>query len=234
MNLVYPLPKKGESLTVTEQLKQKYSTLWDAAVHHRFITELGEGTLSRERFSRYFEQDYIFINDLVKTAGIAVAKAPSNKIARPVEEFLNAILGAEDTLFIDAFRTLGIDESQYLSAQPLPTTSSFGDFLVRLAYEGSFREVCTAMLVTEGVYLDWGERLQTEGANPKDSGSELGDFYQGWIELHGEDALGPIVEHLTMVVDQAMDIDIPRLELIFEQALRYEVAFRNMAYDGET
>jgi thiaminase len=79
-----------------------------------------------------------------------------------------------------------------------------------------------------------GERLQTEGANPKDSGSELGDFYQGWIELHGEDALGPIVEHLTMVVDQAMDIDIPRLELIFEQALRYEVAFWNMAYDGET
>ena len=137
-------------------------------------------------------------------------------------------------MFKDAFRTLGIDESQYLSAQPLPTTSSFGDFLVRLAYEGSFREVCTAMLVTEGVYLDWGERLQTEGANPKDSGSELGDFYQGWIELHGEDALGPIVEHLTMVVDQAMDIDIPRLELIFEQALRYEVAFWNMAYDGET
>jgi len=30
-----------------------------------------------------------------------------------------------------------------------------------------------------------------------------------------------------------MDIDIPRLELIFEQALRYEVAFWDMAYDGE-
>ena len=53
------------------------------------------------------------------------------------------------------------------------------------------------------------------------------------LELHGEEALGPIVEHLTMIVDEAMDIDIPRLELIFEQALRYEVAFWDMAYDGE-
>ena len=79
-------------MTTTKQLKQKYSTLWNSAVDHKFITELGDGTFSRERFSRYFEQDYIFINDLVKMAGIAVAKAPSNKMARPVEEYLNAIL----------------------------------------------------------------------------------------------------------------------------------------------
>jgi thiaminase/transcriptional activator TenA len=221
-------------LTVTKQLKQKYSTLWNGAVDHKFITELGDGTLSRERFSRYFEQDYIFINDLAKMAGIAVAKAPSNKMARPVEEFLNAILGAEDALFIDAFRTLGINETQYLNAQALPTTLAFGDFLVRLAYEGSFREICTAMLVTEGVYLAWGERLISEKANPAADGSELGKFYQGWIDLHNEGALGPIVRHQTAVVDQAMDIEMSRLESIFEQALRYEVAFWDMAYNGET
>ena len=221
-------------MTVTKQLKQKYSTLWDSAVDHKFITELGDGTLSRERFSRYFEQDYIFINDLAKMAGIAVAKAPNNKMARPVEEFLNAILGAEDALFIDAFRTLGINETQYLNVQALPTTSAFGDFLVRLAYEGSFREICTAMLVTEGVYLAWGERLRSEKANPAADGSELGKFYQGWIDLHNESALGPIVRHQTAVVDQAMDIEMPRLESIFEQALRYEVAFWDMAYNGET
>ena len=47
-------------------------------------------------------------------------------------------------------------------------------------------------------------------------------------------ALGPIVRHQTTVVDQAMDIEMPRLESIFEQALRYEVAFWDMAYNGET
>jgi thiaminase/transcriptional activator TenA len=221
-------------LTVTAQLKDKYSSLWSAAVDHVFITELGEGTLSRERFARYFVQDYIFINDLVKMAGIAVAKAPDNQTARPVEEFLNAILGAEDALFIDAFETLGVSDDEYRGAEALPTTAAFGNFLVRLAYEGSFREICTAMLATEGVYLAWGDRLRAEGADPAASGSDPGRFYQGWIDLHTEEALGPIVGFLESVIDRAEPVEIPRLEAIFERALRYEVAFWDMAYEGES
>ncbi len=99
-------------MTVTAQLKSDHSALWSAAVDHAFITELGEGMLSRERFARYFVQDYIFINDLVKMAGIAVAKAPDNAAARPIEEFLSAILGAEDAMFVKAFKTLEVDDSQ--------------------------------------------------------------------------------------------------------------------------
>lgn len=220
-------------MTVTAQLKSKHSALWSAAIGHRFISELGEGTLSRERFSRYFVQDYIFINDLVKMAAVAVAKAPDIKSAGPVEQFLNAILGAEDALFIDAFKTLGVSEVDYSGAEALPTTAAFGNFLVRLAYEGSFREVCAAMLVTEGVYLAWGERLRADGADPAASGSALGKFYQGWIDLHTDDALGPIVRHLASVVDQADPTEVPRLEVIFQRALHYEVAFWDMAYEGE-
>jgi thiaminase/transcriptional activator TenA len=220
-------------LTVTAQLKSKHSTLWSAAIDHVFITELGEGTLSRARFARYFVQDYIFINDLVKMAGIAVAKAPDNSSARPIEQFLNAILGAEDALFVEAFKTLGVAESEYSGAEALPTTTAFGNFLVRLAYEGTFREICTAMLVTEGVYLAWGDRLRAEGADPAASGSEFGGFYRGWIDLHTDEALGPIVRYLGAVVDRAEASEIPRLEVIYAQALRYEVAFWDMSYEGE-
>jgi thiaminase len=190
--------------------------------------------LSRDKFVRYFVQDYIFVNDLVKMAGIAVAKAPDNKAARPVEEFLHAILGAEDALFIDAFKTLAVPESEYLGADALPTTATFGNFLVRLAYEGTFRELCVAMLATEGVYLAWGDRLRAEGADPKASGSRFGKFYQGWIDLHTDDALGPIVRYLTSVVDSAEPNEIPRLEAMFKQALRYEVAFWDISYEGES
>ena len=220
-------------MTVTAQLKSDHSALWSAAVDHAFITELGEGMLSRERFARYFVQDYIFINDLVKMAGIAVAKAPDNAAARPIEEFLSAILGAEDAMFIKAFKTLEVDETQYSGAEALLTTMAFGNFLVRLAYEGTFREICTAMLVTEGVYLAWGDRLRAEGADPAASGTELGRFYQGWIDLHTDEALGPIVGYLTAVVDGAEPSEMPRLEMIYAQALRYEVAFWDMSTEGE-
>ena len=218
---------------IRTHLQDKHSALWGAAIDHRFIAELGEGTLSRERFARYFVQDYIFINDLVKMAGIAVAKAPDIGSARPIEGFLNAIVGAEDALFVDALKTLGVPEVEYSGAEALPTTAAFGNFLVRLAYEGGFREICTAMLVTEGVYLAWGDRLRANGADPAAGGSELGRFYQDWIDLHTDDALGPIVRYLTSVVDQAKPTEVPRLEAIFERALGYEVAFWDMAYEGE-
>jgi thiaminase/transcriptional activator TenA len=220
-------------MTVTDDLKTRYAALWRAATDHPFITELGKGTLPADKFRRYFVQDYVFVNDLVKMAGIAVSKAPDLPRARPVEDFLHAILGAEDALFIEAFKTLQVLESEYRNAEPLATTAAFGNFLVRLAYEGSFTEVCCAMYVTEGVYLDWGERLRRQGAAPEKSVNQLGRFYKGWIDLHTDGALGPIVRFLGGVVDGASGGELPGLERVFERALRYEVAFWEMAYRGE-
>lgn len=220
-------------MSLTSELKKTHSALWQAAIAHPFIDELGDGSLPAEKFRRYFLQDYVFVNDLVKMAGIAVSKAPDLAQARPIEDFLNAILGAEDALFLDAFKTLGIGESEYRNVEPLPTTAALGNFLVRFAYEGSFTQICAAMYVTEGVYLDWGERLGRSGADPALSGSELGHFYQGWIDLHTEEVLGPIVNFLGGVVDGSDSNEHGQIGLVFERALRYEVAFWEMAYRGE-
>ena len=218
-------------MRLSEQLKQNSADLWHRAVTHPFIEELGTSELSEARFRRYFLQDYVFVNDLVKMAGVAVSKAPTLPLARPVEEFLSNILGAEDALFVGAFGTLGIGESEYRNVEPLPTTAALGNYLVRLAYEGCFTDICCAMLVTEGVYLDWGERLR--GAHPENSGNQLGVFYRRWIDLHTNETLGPIVNHLSDVVDAATRAEAPRLQTIFDRCARYEIAFWRMAYDGE-
>jgi thiaminase/transcriptional activator TenA len=220
-------------MSITSQLKTEHAELWRMAVEHPFINELGDGSLPAEKFRRYFLQDYVFVNDLVKMAGIAVSKAPGLELARPIEEFLHAILGAEDALFLDAFKTLEIPENDYRNVEPLPTTAAFGNFLVRLAYESSFTEICCAMFVTEGVYVDWGERLRKSGVKPATGKSGLGEFYQGWIDLHTEDVLGEIVRFLGGVVDNAAETELPRLRRVFERALRYEVAFWEMSYRGE-
>ncbi len=220
-------------MPLTADLKSRYSELWKAATAHPFIDELGDGSLPADKFRRYFLQDYVFVNDLVKMVGIAVSKAPDLPLARPLEDFLHAILGAEDALFIDAFKTLNIPESDYRSVEPLPTTAAFGNFLVRLAYEGSFSEICCALYVTEGVYLDWGERLRKASADPAANGSELGEFYQDWIDLHTDEVLGEIVRFLGGVVDGAESSETAALTRVFERALRYEIAFWNMSYEGE-
>ena len=162
--------------------------------------------------------------------GIAVAKAPDLDAARHLGEFLGTILGAEDALFLRAFEALGVAEREYRSAEPLPTTAAFSDFLIRLAYGGSFRETCTALFVAEAVYLDWAERLRAEGASPGVAA------YQEWIDIHSEEALGPFVSFLRGIVDEGPDDDatLAGLETAFETSLRYEIRFWEMGYHGES
>ena len=52
------------------------------------------------------------MNDLSKTLGIAEAKAPDIASARPMAEFQSALMGAEDALFLRAFKELGVEENE--------------------------------------------------------------------------------------------------------------------------
>ena len=214
-------------LARTETLRAEYADLWTRSTRHRFIEELGDGTLPIEKFRRYFLQDYVFVNDLARMCGVAIARAPDLTSARPVHEFLADLMGAEDALFLRAFADLDVPESTFGAVQPASATAAFGDFLVRLAYEGAWEEICAAMLVTEGVYLDWGERLDREGARPENP------LYREWIEIHTAAILGPFVGFLTDVVDRAPESLSAGIAGVFERTLAYEVGFWEMAYGEE-
>ena len=213
-------------MSFSDQLRINHSDLWRKATHHPFIEELGNGTLSIEKFRRYFLQDYVFVNDLARMSGIAIGRAPDLPSARPIHQFLTNLMGAEDALFIDAFKALNVPGETFRNASADPVTAAFGDFLVRLAYEGSFPEICSALLVTEGVYMDWGERLSRSGVAPGNP------MYQGWIDIHTENVLGAFVGFLSDVVDRspAGERSRTRIERIFIRSVEFEVKFWDMSY----
>ncbi len=225
--------KEPGRLKPIERLRGESCALWHRATVHPFIEELGAGTLPVEKFRRYFVQDYLFVGELAKVAGLLTAKAPDVASARPFGEFLSNLLGAEDNLFLRAFEAMGTPDEEFRNAEPLPTTSAFGNYLTALAYSGTFREMCCAMYVVEGVYLDWADRLTAENARPADSGHPLGGLYQEWIDIHADEALGPFVRSLESQVNGASPGELPGLQVIFNQVARYEAAFWEMAYRGE-
>ena len=55
-------------MTLTSDLKAKYCGLWELMTYHRFVSQLGDGSLSPSIFKTYFLQDYVFVNDLVVLA----------------------------------------------------------------------------------------------------------------------------------------------------------------------
>ena len=214
-------------MTLTSDLKAKYCGLWELMTYHRFVSQLGDGSLSPSIFKTYFLQDYVFVNDLVVLAAQALAKAPNLKAAAIFNDFLTGVLDPENDLFMRFFNQLGASEEDYSSVKASPTTQAFGDFLVRTSLEGTFDEIVLVLYVTEGTYLDWGARLTEEKVNPTNP------VYREWIDLHGPEVLGDLVFWLENYINNDSSISPERADYLFHTALRYEFLFWESAYNDE-
>ncbi len=214
-------------MTLTSDLKAKYCGLWELMTYHRFVSQLGDGSLSPSIFKTYFLQDYVFVNDLVVLAAQALAKAPNLKAAAIFNDFLTGVLDPENDLFMRFFNQLGASEEDYSSVKASPTTQAFGDFLVRTSLEGTFDEIVLVLYVTEGTYLDWGARLTEEKVNPTNP------VFREWIDLHGPEVLGDLVSWLENYINNDSSISPERADYLFHTALRYEFLFWESAYNDE-
>ena len=134
-------------MPLSDELRKANQDLWERMVTHPFVQELGDGTLPREKYQRYFLQDYLFVGTLAKVVGLAVVKAPSLEAAQPLSPFLNTLLNAENALFTRVFQDLDIPPEQYHAAQLLPTMQAMAGFMLSTAYDGTFDDIVTALLV---------------------------------------------------------------------------------------
>ena len=219
-------------MSLTRELQSENADLWERAATHPFVIEMGEGTLPTEKFRRYFLQDYVFVRDLVQTIALGAAKAPTIEDGAPLVKFL-AALGPENDLFQRAFAELGASEAEYSAASATPTTQAFGDFIARTALQGDFIDILTILYVTEGLYLDWAVRLLEAGKRP-----ESPKIYAEWIDIHGPEVLGELVDFLRERIDKA-GIDgadnsrRDEIARVFRTTLRYEYRFWQAAYHGD-
>jgi thiaminase/transcriptional activator TenA len=101
------------------------------------------------------------------------------------------------------------------------------DFLLRVAYEGDWGAVLTALAVSEWTYLDWASRLVEAGRNPKTKA------YEKWIEIHSSPEFRAFVDWLRGRLDSLAVGPRPDLEELFHTALLHELRFWEMAYRGE-
>ena len=215
---------------LSDELRAGVGPLWEKVVAHPFVTEMADGTLDRSRFDIYFDQDYLFLKDWAILLSLATAKAPDFDAARELVSFLHLGLGGEEGLFQEAFRERGISRQGAKDFKYLPTTQNYSGYLRTQAYEGSFTEVVATLLAVEWPYLDWAVRAEQAGQKPENH------YYQTWIDIHTSPGMSGFVSWLKSVVDESAPIQEQREKLqgIFQNVLRYEYQFFDMAYRGES
>jgi len=215
---------------LAERLRHRCADLWERMVEHPFVQELGAGTLPLWKFRRYFTQDYLYVHDLVRAVALAVARAPDAESARRLTAFQAQLLAGEEDLFRHTFAEWGLSAEEVARLEPAPTTLAYGAYFLRLAVEGGFPHLLTALTVSEWSYLDWADRLAGRGAIP------TVPAYRDWIALHRTPEFREFVGWLQGRLDRLAAEGTPLeadLERVFRTTLRLEVRFWEMAYRGE-
>ncbi len=217
-------------MSLVAHLRARHQALWDQATSHPFPRELRAGTLPLAKFQRYFLQDYLFLRQFVVLLALGIAKAPDMATARPLARFLAGVLEGEEGLFRRAFREWGWPAARYERPRAHPATRAMGGFMARMAHEGLFTEVLTALVVTESVYLAWASRRAPPSSRP------LPWVYREWTAIHASREFRRFVGWLEQTLD-AQPLSRrqqARVAALFEQTLRHEVAFWEMGYGRTT
>ena len=210
-------------LTVGELLKSSQKD-WQAAVNHRFVKELFEGTIENEVLKEYLIQDYHFFDAFLSMLGACVAHADKLESKLRFAKQLGFLEADEDGYFQKAFRELKVSEKDYLEATLHLVTKDFQKLMYSAVASSDYAQLLVMLVITEGLYLDWGS---------KDLPLPESYLHQEWINLHRGHFF---TEWVQFLVDELNRVgkgleDLTELQQRWNQAVALELAFFDIGYD---
>jgi thiaminase/transcriptional activator TenA len=208
-------------------LRESVAEVWEAQHRHPFVTGIGDGTLDVERFKVWLRQDWLFLIEYARMLALGAARAPDPSTMTRFAGLTRATLEDEMSLHRSYAERFGISESELDAEQMLPTTQGYTDFLVRTASQGDFPELVAALLPCMWGYSELGLRL-AERARPAD------ERYADWIEMYASDEFAELAAWCRDLTDRIEGGDRGRMGRAFATSSRYELAFWEMAWSGES
>ena len=210
-------------LTVGELLKSSQKD-WQAAVNHRFVKELFEGTIENEVLKEYLIQDYHFFDAFLSMLGACVAHADKLESKLRFAKQLGFLEADEDGYFQKAFRELKVSEKDYLEATLHLVTKDFQKLMYSAVASSDYAQLLVMLVIAEGLYLDWGS---------KDLPLPESYLHQEWINLHRGHFF---TEWVQFLVDELNRVgkgleDLTELQQRWNQAVALELAFFDIGYD---
>ncbi|CAN5615357.1 thiaminase II [soil metagenome] len=214
---------------LTERLAEAAAKDWEAALKHPFVRELGRGTLAREAFQRFLEQDWLFLRDYARLFALAAAKSRDLQAMRQFAGLLGSTLEQELGALETVAQAAGLDPHTFDRLEKNPTTQAYTDFLVRTAFEkDATATLASALACHWGYGLVGRELAQDPPADP---------LYAQWIAEYASEAYWEQLERFRSVLDSQGEVEDDRLDElreIFRLGARYEARFFEACYYGES
>ncbi len=216
-------------MKLTDRLYEAAKEIWDGYLTQPFVQELGNGTLSEERFRFYMVQDYRYLLQYAKVFAMGVIKTEDERLMIRFSYMVHDTLDGEMNIHKAYMSRLGITEEEVAATKSALANQSYTSYMLDEAYKGGPLEILVAVLSCAWSYQMIGEHHKTiPGALEHPL---YGEWVQGYSSKEYCDTTQEIID---LVNELGADITPEKeahLKEIFVNCSRYEQAFWDMAYD---
>ncbi|MFJ4225460.1 bifunctional hydroxymethylpyrimidine kinase/phosphomethylpyrimidine kinase [Microbacterium sp. NPDC089695] len=192
-----------------------------------FIRALAAGTLDREPFLFYLQQDALYLREYARVLAEASRRAPtSGEQAFWADSARGAIVGELD-LHASWLTPQRRTDDVIFAADPAPATTAYLDHLRSVAFGGDHAELVAAVLPCFWLYADLGRRLHAGelDAAALDPEHPYADWLATYADPAFEEATERAVEYTMRAAAAADASGRARMLRAFETSSAHELAF---------
>jgi len=169
---------------------------WRAYTHHAFVEGLKAGTLPREAFLHYLQQDYVFLIHFSRAWALAVVKSETHSEMLAAVGTVNALVAEEMQLHIGICEAAGISQEALFATRELTENLAYTRFVLEAGYSGDLLDLLAALAPCVMGYGEIGKRLTAEATST---------LYGDWIGTYGGDDYQAACKAVGTLLDGALE-----------------------------
>lgn len=218
-------------MTLSDHLHEGAKDVWEGFLQQDFVRELGEGTLSVDRFRFYMIQDYRYLLEYVKVFACGIMKAKDEEMMHDFTLMLYNTLHDEMKVHKAYMKRLGISEDEVANAKTALANASYTSYMLDVAQRGDVLDVLVAVLSCAWSY-------EMIGQHHKDIPGALehpffGDWVTGYCSDEYRGEVTRILENVNRLGEGISETRKEELCDVFRKCCLYERGFWELSYDME-
>jgi thiaminase/transcriptional activator TenA len=216
--------------TFTGEMWERGRPVYEKALEHPFLKGLTDGSLPRDKFKFYLEQDAQYLRVFGQALSVLASKAPREEWARTLNRHAVDAVEVERALHETILGKFGVEPKTAARARMAPVNVAYTNHLLVTVERGTFAEGLAAMLPCYWIYWEAGKVLVKRGSKNRE--------YQQWIDQYASEDYGKSVREVLAMMDAtAQELTLKQRERcleLFERGARYEWMFWDMAWRKES
>jgi thiaminase/transcriptional activator TenA len=217
------LPLRAGDPRYTDELWAAIESIYQKTLRHPFLTGLADGTLPRERFTFYLQQDARYLTAFAQALNVLSSKAPREDWMVTLNRHATDAIQAEKSLHDSLLK--GVPRAEQMA----PTNYAYTNHLLAAVERRTFLEGLCAMLPCYWIYWEVGKELKKRGSKNAD--------YQRWIDQYSDPSYNATVQQVLAMAnseaDRASVVTRQSGIQLFVVSSRYEYQFWDMAWRQE-